>query len=1197
VKYIRVNSTRLSVFCDKVLEVGWLLALVITPLFFNVYSSRVFEPDKLTTLRTLAVIMAAVWMVMVIEERSLTGVLTRSGRSEAQPPSVSAAMGITWRTPLVFPALFTVLVYLLSTLLSVTPLVSLWGSYQRLQGTYTTLAYIVIFFIVLQRLRTRTQLDRLITVVILNSLPIALYGLIQHNRLDPLPWGGDVTQRVASNMGNPIFVAAYLIMAALPTLARVIEAFRSILTEDADEAGDPMYPSAYTRVRTHVGQETGGADIFRAAAYIFIFLVQLIAIWYTQSRGPLMGLLAGLGVWGFLGLLALQRAARQEQPFHPEDLIGDVGRGLAFGLGSLAVAGVVGGLLYLAAARLAGPGSSLPQGIAMAGAVLALLGAWLVFIVNRRGWRWMWISALALALLFATGFLVANLVEPVREWSVERLGLGRLASVLQYEGGTGMVRNLIWEGALDLIQPHEPIEYPPVQGHPQGYADPFNALRPLVGYGPESMYVAYNRFYPPLLGHFESRTASPDRSHNETMDSWAVTGLLGFVAYVWLFGGIFYFGLRWLGFLPADWRRTVFLGLQVGGAVAAVAVVIPTIGPHFFGLAIPVGMVGGLFLYLIVYAFSVYGNAGTALEFHPYFILLAGILCAVVAHFIEINFGIAIASTRTTFWAYAGVFVAAGLGLVREQEEVDQRAEGKEEAGSRKQGSRGHRKRRKITASMPSPAQSTLLAWLWQVLAVAVIGGFVLGTLAFCFTTNAEHLSQPLLIVWRALTVLPAQGSRTSYGALMIVVLAWLMGAAVFMAEMARGGAFRERPGDWGLATVLYLLVSLTVGLGFGLVLADRQAVLTALQAQARTVEEAVRIADRIAGLLTTYYWFVLFVLAAGGGALWLGSQRQPPARTPVAVAHPWGVLGLIVVVVMAAPTIILTNLKPIQADIVYKQASPYDEGQQWVVAIEHYKHAIQLTPREDFYYLYLGRAYLEYASAVEDAALREAVLRETEQVLLEARELNPLNTDHSANLARMYHRWANFASDDATRQELLGRASENYVIATSLSPQNAILWNEWATLYFYGMGDVASYERTLQHSLEIDSGFDQTWLICGDVNRQQNQLEEAARCYEEAITLNPSNPQVWRVLGDTYITMQRWEDAIHALTQTVELEPEAGDVWNIHHVLARLYSQTGQREEAFLQAQLALQLAPEDQRAMLEELIAQIQALGASSP
>ena len=64
-----MNSTKLSAFCDNILEMGWTLAVVITPLFFNVYSSRVFEPDKLTTLRTLALIMAAVWLVKLVEER------------------------------------------------------------------------------------------------------------------------------------------------------------------------------------------------------------------------------------------------------------------------------------------------------------------------------------------------------------------------------------------------------------------------------------------------------------------------------------------------------------------------------------------------------------------------------------------------------------------------------------------------------------------------------------------------------------------------------------------------------------------------------------------------------------------------------------------------------------------------------------------------------------------------------------------------------------------------------------------------------------------------------------------------------------------------------------------------------------------------------------------------------------------------
>jgi len=1145
-----MNSTKLSVFCDKVLEVGWLLAVIITPLFFNVYSSRVFEPDKLTTLRTVALIMAAVWAVKYIEERL-------SGRGE---------VGVTWRTPLVFPTLFTVVVYLLSTVLSVTPRVSLLGSYQRLQGTYTTLAYIVVFLIILQGLRTRAQLERLITVVILNSLPIALYGLIQRNKLDPLPWGGDVTRRVASNMGNAIFVAAYLIMAVPPTLARIVSAFRSILTDE----------------------EASAADIPRAAAYIFILLVQLIAIFYTQSRGPLMGLLAGLGVWGFLGLLSLQRVARREVSFHPRDLPRDLGRGLAFGLGSLAAAGGAAVISYFASNALAEPESSLSQGIAAAAAVLVLLGLWLIFIVNRRGWRWLWASALVMVVFAAVGFFAVNPGGPLHEWSRQHPSLRRITNVLDSESGTGMVRNLIWDGGLDLILPHEPIQYPPTSDYPEGHPDPYNGLRPLVGYGPESMYVAYNSFYPPLLGHYESRTASPDRSHNETLDSLVITGLLGFVAYIWIFGSVFYFGLRWLGFLPSDWRRTLFFALMAGGAIVAVAIVIPVIAPHFFCLAIPVGMLGGLFLYLVVYAFSVYWEEEAAPEIHPHSIFLIGILSAVVAHFIEINFGIAIASTRTTFWAYAGAFVVAGLALIRERGAEPQTGRDTRNGGQgnreRRSGSRRRKKRRQV-ASPPSPAQPASLAWLWPTFAVAIVGGFVLGTLSFDFVTNAERLSQPLTIVWRALTVLPAQQSRTSYGALMIFALAWLMSAVVFISEMTKSGAFRQRKGDGALAAALYLLISLAVGFGFALVMAGRQAALMNVQTQ--TLEDVIGIADRVAGFLTAYYGFIVFALIAGGIVLFMEETGQRSQR----IASPWGLLSLIVLLVLVSAIARVTNLQPIQADIIYKQADPYDRGKQWLVAIEHYKHAIELTPKEDFYYLYLGRAYLEYASTLDDPDLRDAVMQETERTLIQAREINPLNTDHSANLARMYRRWADF-SDAEARPSMFQRSSENYAIATMLSPQNAILWNEWAMLYFYGLGDVAGFERTLQHSLEIDSEFDQTWLVCGDVNRQQGNLEEAAHCYEEALKLKPRAPQVWRMLGDTYIAMQRWDDAINALTQTVELKPNAGDVWNIHQVLARLYSQTGRKDQALVHAQLALQLAPEDQQAALQELLMQIQAL-----
>jgi len=1074
-----MHSTRLSKFCDKVLEIGWLLAVIVTPLFFNVYSSRVFEPDKLTTLRAIALVMAVVWLVKLIDERA-------HGRRD---------VGFSWQTPLVYPTLFTVAVYLISTALSVSRWTSLFGSYQRLQGTYSTLAYVTIFLVILQGLRSRAQLDRLLTVVILNSLPIALYGLVQRNRLDPLPWGGNVTRRVASNMGNAIFVAAYMIMAAPPTLSRVVDAFRSILTDE----------------------ETGPADMLRAAVYIFIFFVQLIAIWYTKSRGPLMGLMAGLGVWVVLGFLALRR------------------------------------------------------------------------VLNRRLWRGIWLGTLATALVIVVAFFLINPGGPLHEWALDT-PLNRVARVLQYRSGTGMVRNLIWQGSLDLILPHEPIWYPPTEAHPQGHSDPLNVLRPLVGYGPESMYVAYNSFYPPLLGHYESRTASPDRSHNETMDAWVTKGFLGFVAYLWLFGSVFTFGLRSLGFLPDDWRRRLFFGLLAGGAIIATIVVSLTIGLHFFGLAIPIGIVGGLFLYLIVWGFSEWESTEDA-RLHPRFVLLTGLLSAMVAHFVEINFGIAIAATRTTFWCYAGLLVVTGLGLIQDQEDEEL--------------SRGAGRNR-----------NGLPRWLRPTLVTSIIGGFIIGTLSFDFVTNAERLTQPAEIVWRALTVLPAQGSRPSYGALMIFAFTWVMSGVLFIAQMAKRGVFEERDDDWAVATSLYALVSLAVGFGFALVLAGRHA--SVVRARPQTVEGFLDLAGQVAGVLTLYYGFILFALIAGGLALLLGTRGnlQPVGQLSV--------IALLVMFLLAGAVAVVTNLHPIRADIIYKQADPWERQGQWPVAIQHYARAIDLARREDFYYLYLGRAYLEYAKTLEDPAVQRTILGRTEETLLEAREVNPLNTDHSANLARMYRTWAQLATDAETRQEMTQRSSESYAVATRLSPQNAILWNEWGLLYL-AAGQFEEAQEKVSHSLEIDPDFDQTWTIqadlyanqnmitdaleaytraleinprqtdvwlrVGDIQRQQQNFEEAAEAYEQALELRPRNVQVWRVLGSVYAQIGQPEKGIEALNRALELGPEKEDAWDTHRMLAILYSQIGEPQQAVHHAEIALQNAPDGQQANLEQLLAQLES------
>ena len=60
--------TKLSRYCEGVIETAWLAAVIVVPVFFNVYSSRIFEPDKITLLRTITLVILAAWIVKLLDE-------------------------------------------------------------------------------------------------------------------------------------------------------------------------------------------------------------------------------------------------------------------------------------------------------------------------------------------------------------------------------------------------------------------------------------------------------------------------------------------------------------------------------------------------------------------------------------------------------------------------------------------------------------------------------------------------------------------------------------------------------------------------------------------------------------------------------------------------------------------------------------------------------------------------------------------------------------------------------------------------------------------------------------------------------------------------------------------------------------------------------------------------------------------------
>jgi hypothetical protein len=206
---------------DYLVESCWLLAIIAVPIFFDTMSTRIFEPDKIVLFRNIVLVMlVALFLRGLI---TLPGVMAHGARSAgadgaseggdapvgARRPGWRRAMA---RNPMLLPVIVFALVYTLATIHSVLPGISFWGSYDRMQGLYTWLNYIAFFFVLAYSIRSWAQVERVISAIVFASVPVAVYGIMQHLHWDPVQWGAPTDVRVASTLGNAIFIGAYLLM-------------------------------------------------------------------------------------------------------------------------------------------------------------------------------------------------------------------------------------------------------------------------------------------------------------------------------------------------------------------------------------------------------------------------------------------------------------------------------------------------------------------------------------------------------------------------------------------------------------------------------------------------------------------------------------------------------------------------------------------------------------------------------------------------------------------------------------------------------------------------------------------------------------------------------------------------------------------------------------------------------------------------
>jgi tetratricopeptide (TPR) repeat protein len=356
--------------------------------------------------------------------------------------------------------------------------------------------------------------------------------------------------------------------------------------------------------------------------------------------------------------------------------------------------------------------------------------------------------------------------------------------------------------------------------------------------------------------------------------------------------------------------------------------------------------------------------------------------------------------------------------------------------------------------------------------------------------------------------------------------------------------------------------------------------------------------------LLTLFYVFVFTIIAFIG--ISLGWEKARHAREFSA-----SILSLVpalLLLLLALFVIHDTNLQVIQADVVYKRADQWDkqairdgDPAMWDNAIAIYEHAIELAPREDFYYLWLGRAYLERSGVTADTVERAALLRTAEQRLIEAQRINPLNTDHTANLARLNTRWAEIAAEPE-RQERINIASDYYEAAMSLSPNNAVIINEYARLAFILGQDCDRALALFGRSQERDPYYATTLYekyevlrACGDQEETEAEklhyYELAAETLSGFLSRQSRPAQEWLQLAGLYVVLERFDEAFDAYTRASEVRGDDLEQWRIDFTLADMYFQEGQLDKAEEFGLKALEAVPDELIPQLQEFLDNIAA------
>lgn len=175
---------------NQAIFICFFITFLLLPLIVIPVTSELFEFNKMVFIYLMTSIITSLWLAKILVSKKIN----------------------FQKTPLDLPILIFLAANIISAIFSIDKNLSIFGYYSRFNGGLLSLfSYSILYWAFVNNI-SKEKVSKIVKAIVLSSVLVCLYAILQKAGIDKNIWVQDVQNRVFSSLGQPNWLAAFIVL-------------------------------------------------------------------------------------------------------------------------------------------------------------------------------------------------------------------------------------------------------------------------------------------------------------------------------------------------------------------------------------------------------------------------------------------------------------------------------------------------------------------------------------------------------------------------------------------------------------------------------------------------------------------------------------------------------------------------------------------------------------------------------------------------------------------------------------------------------------------------------------------------------------------------------------------------------------------------------------------------------------------------